>query len=46
MHCRLQFRLPKYVYTYTEYVFACAGVPGGDGKMQNVIFALSHGQKV
>jgi len=46
MHCRLQLRLPKYVYTYTEYVFACAGVPGGDGKMQNVIFALSHGQKV
>lgn len=46
MHCRLQLRLPKFVYTYSEYVFACAGVPGGDGKRQNVIFTLSHGQKV
>ena len=46
MHCRLQLRLPKFVYTYSEYVFACAGVPGGDGKRGNVIFTLSHGQKV
>lgn len=24
----------EYVYTYSEYVFACAGVPGSDEKMQ------------